>query len=53
MVLDQRGLIELKANPWLAEVDVLPFNVIYVGGERVKTFAGGGLERLRNRLARI
>jgi hypothetical protein len=54
MVLNQRGLIEFKkSNPWLADVDVLPFNVIYVGGERVKSFAGGGLERLKNRLARV
>jgi hypothetical protein len=54
MVLNQRGLIDFKReNPWLSEVDVLPFNVIYVNGERVKSFAGGGLERLRNRLARI
>jgi len=54
MVLNQPGLIEFKkANPWLADVDVLPFNVIYVDGERVKSFAGGGLERLTNRLARV
>ena len=53
MMLDQRGLIDFKkANPWLAEVDALPFNVLYVGGERQKSFAGGGLERLRNRLRR-
>jgi len=54
MVLNQPGLIEFKkSNPWLADVDVLPFNVIYVGGQRVKSFAGGGLERLTNRLARV
>lgn len=54
LFLDQRGLIAFKkANPWIAEVDVLPFNVIYSKGERVKTFAGGGMDRLRNRLERV
>ena len=54
MLLDQRGLIEFKkANPWLAEVDVLPYNVIYGAGERLKSFAGGGLDRLLNRLRRL
>lgn len=42
-----------KANPWLAEVDVLPYNVIYVDGEPVKRWAGGGLERMQNRLRRV
>jgi hypothetical protein len=52
--LDQRGLISFKkANPWIAEVDVLPFNVLYVKGERVKSFAGGGIDRLRSRLQRL
>jgi len=54
MVRNERGLIEFKeAKPWLADVDVLPFNVVYVGWERVKSFAGGGRDRLKNRLARI
>ena len=54
LYLDQPGLIAFKkSNPWIAEVDVLPFNVIYVKGEQVKTFAGGGMDRLRNRLNRI
>jgi len=54
MMLDQRGLIDFKrANPWLAEVDALPFTVIYVGGERTKSFAGGGVDRLLSRLRRI
>jgi hypothetical protein len=51
MLLDQRGLIDFKkANTWLAELDELPFNQIYVNGERSKSFAGGGVERLVNRL---
>lgn len=54
LLLDQRGLIGFKkAFPWLADVDVLPFNAIFRSGEKVKDFAGGGLERLKNRLARL
>lgn len=54
LYLDKPGMIEFKkANPWIAELDVLPFNVIYVKGERAKSFAGSGIDRLRNRLRRI
>jgi len=43
MLLDKGGLYEFKkASPWLADVDQLPFNQIYVGGERRKAFAGAG-----------
>jgi hypothetical protein len=49
--LDVGGLADFKReNPWIAEVDVLPFTLVYVGGERRKDFAGGGIERLLNRL---
>lgn len=52
--LDKPGLVSFKrANPWLAEVDVLPFNIIYKNGNKEKTFAGKGVERLTNRLERI
>jgi hypothetical protein len=51
LVLDQRGLAEWKrANPWLAELEDLPTNVIYRGGERASTFAGSGISRLVHRL---
>ena len=54
LLLDQGGLIDFKKeNPWLADVDVLPYNLIYADGEKVKEYAGGGLERLQNRLRRI
>ncbi len=54
LLLDTPGLISFKrANPWIAEVDTLPFHLIYVGGERVKQFAGGGVERLVSRLERV
>jgi hypothetical protein len=52
LLLDTPGLVAFKrANPWLAEVDALPFNVIYVGGKPVKRFAGAGTDRLVSRLA--
>jgi hypothetical protein len=54
ILLDQRGLVDFKrANPWIAEVSDLPFNQIYVNGERSKSFAGGGVERLVNRLRNL
>lgn len=53
LLVDTPGLVSFKrGNPWLAEVDVLPYNVIYVGGEAKKRFAGGGIDRLVSRLER-
>ena len=42
-----------RANPWLADVDVLPYTLIYRGGEKVAEFAGGGVDRLQARLDRL
>jgi hypothetical protein len=42
-----------RANPWLAEVDVLPYTLIYRGGEKLAEFAGGGIGRLQSRLERV
>ena len=54
VLLDQRGLADFKKNnSWLADLDVLPFNVIYANGEKKKDFAGGGIDRLTNRLSRL
>ncbi len=54
MILDVPGLGAFKkANPWLRDVDSLPFNVIYVAGEKTKTFAGAGLPRLQARLESV
>jgi hypothetical protein len=51
MLVDKGGLIEFKrASPWLADVDELPFNQLYVAGERAKAWPGGGLDRLVTRL---
>jgi len=54
VLLDKPGLVSFKrANPWIAELEHLPFNVIYVNGEPVKRFAGGGAERLESRLEQV
>jgi len=53
LLLDTPGLISFKrANPWIAELDVLPTNVLYVNGQEAKRFAGAGVERLVTRLER-
>jgi hypothetical protein len=53
LLLDTPGLVSFKrANPWVAELDALPFNVIYRDGRRSRDFAGGGVERLVTRLER-
>jgi hypothetical protein len=54
ILLDRGGLASFKrANPWLADVDVLPYTLIYRDGERVAEFAGGGIGRLTSRLERV
>jgi hypothetical protein len=54
ILLDRGGLVGFKrANPWLADLDVLPHTLIYRGGEKVAEFAGGGIGRLTARLERV
>ncbi len=54
ILLDTPELGRFKINqPWVAEIDVLPFNAIYVNGELKKQWAGGGINRLSNRLNRF
>lgn len=55
LLLDQPGLVPFKeANQdWLHGIEGLPFNVIYVGGERFKSFPGAGIDRLVARLDKI
>lgn len=53
LLLDTPGLVSFKrANPWIAELDVLPVTVIFVNGKEAKRFAGSGVERLVARLER-
>jgi hypothetical protein len=54
ILLDRGGLVSFKrANPWIADVDVLPYTLIYRAGEKVAEFAGGGIARLQARLDRV
>ena len=54
ILLDTPGLGRFKIDqPWVAQIDVLPFNAIYVNGEIKKQWAGGGIDRLQNRLNRF
>ncbi|CAG0973995.1 hypothetical protein MYXO_01459 [Myxococcaceae bacterium] len=54
LLLDHAGLVSFKrANPWVAELEVLPMNVIYREGQKVGEFAGGGGERLAARIERL
>ena len=42
-----------KFGTWLADIDDLPYNVIYVEGKKTKEFIGSGVERLVNRMRRV
>lgn len=42
-----------KENPWLSDLDHLPYTIIYVAGEKKKEFLGSGVDRLVNRLQRV
>ena len=54
ILLDTPGLVAFKrANPWIAELEALPVNVLYVDGLEAKRFAGGGIERLVARLEKL
>ena len=54
LLLDSPGLGSFKMeNNWVANIDILPFNAIYVDGEVKKQWAGGGIERLQTRLNQI
>ena len=51
LLLDALGLGHFKIdNPWVSLVDVLPFNALYIDGERVTEWAGGSLDRLEEEL---
>lgn len=51
LLLDAPGFGHFKiAHPWVAFVDILPFNALYIDGERVAEWAGGSIERLEKEL---
>jgi len=45
-----RGSFARANRDWLDEVQDLPHNLLYVRGERVKSWPGAGIDRLINRL---
>jgi len=54
VLLDTPGLGAFKkANPWIADAHDLPYNALLQEGRVVKTWIGGGTERLTNRLRRV
>ena len=54
ILLDVHGLGRFKiANPWVSEVDILPYNAIFINGELKKHWAGGGINRLQHRIDRF
>ena len=54
LLLDSPGLAQFKIeNEWVSNIDILPFNAIYVDGIVKKQWAGGGMERLQTRLNRF
>ncbi len=55
MMLNTGGLGPFKrSQDWLAdEVKDLPYNTLWKNGERVKSWPGGGIERLETRFERI
>ena len=51
LLLDAPGFGQFKmTHPWVALVDVLPFNALYRNGERGAEWAGASIERLLNEL---
>ena len=54
MLLDSPGLGRFKMeNNWVANIDILPFNAIFVEGKVKIQWAGGGMDRLQTRLNRF
>ena len=50
-LLDEPGMTSFKqSQSWIAMVDVLPFNAIYVDGVREEEWSGGSLSRLKTKL---
>ncbi|MEJ6562635.1 MAG: hypothetical protein QNL85_02880 [Euryarchaeota archaeon] len=51
LLLDAPGFGQFKmTHPWVALVDVLPFNALYINGERGAEWAGASIERLLKEL---
>lgn len=54
ILLDAPGMSRFKlAQPWVSFVDILPFNAIFSGGERITEWSGGTLSGLQKRLEHL
>jgi len=52
--LDQPRFGSFKStHPWVADIDILPFNAIFIDGEVVEQWSGGSFEHLDKRLQRF
>ncbi|MCS5537553.1 MAG: hypothetical protein NZ770_05560 [Candidatus Poseidoniaceae archaeon] len=52
--LDQPRFGRFKsAHPWVADIEILPFNAIFVEGVIVEQWSGGSLPHLEERLQRF
>lgn len=52
--LDREGLDELeRAHPWIAAVCEVPTNLLFLNGVKKKTWLGGVVKRLEERLASV
>ena len=51
VVLSDSGLAELKMeHTWISNIDVLPFNTIFSGGEMLESWSGSSTERFNSKL---
>lgn len=51
ILLDAPGFGQFKLDhTWVSNVDVLPFNALFINGERVAEWAGGSMDRLMKEL---
>jgi hypothetical protein len=47
MNLSDKGLGKIKIeNPWISQIDILPFNVLFVEGELQENWSGANEDRL-------
>lgn len=54
LILDKAGALNLKrANPWIKEVDFLPFTVLYYKGEKAEEFSASKGSYLRMRMRKV
>jgi len=54
IMLDSSGMGRFKiAQPWISNIDIMPFLAIFVNGERVMEWGGRNLSYLQNQILQI